>query len=394
LKTAQYGYIRALGSILLLGFFLSPARAFTWPWDAGFGWPGSSAQPVAPLDRPSVEQWVRTRSFLVERGFLFAVMGDQRALADGEWQELLGRIRERTAREHRLVCLIDTGDIVQDGRHSDQFARLHEILALGPEVPYLVGVGNHEVHGNEPGLARAHTARFLSTIDPALTAERLYYRKSIGRVQLFFLDTNDLVYGDDGAGAGLESPPPGSRAEAQMAWLAAELAAPPDSGEIRIAVMHHPMVSSSAKHREQSRDLWRYRHDGRSVPDILADGRVDLVLSGHTHTYERFRLHRSDGREIVLVNFSGRPRDSFLWFGSSAREARRLRGQEEAMLAEAGWTDLDRWEVHQEEAMVGGGSDQYGLFTVGEDGSLMMEVVFLDPGKVGDLASRGPVQIR
>jgi hypothetical protein len=341
-----------------------------------------------------VERWIETRGLSVEDGFRFAVIGDQRALADGEWQELLARMKERTGGGDSLVCLIDTGDIVQDGRHSDQFARLSEILALGPEVPYLVGVGNHEVHGNEPGLARAHTATFLSSTDRSLSAERLYYRKDIGRARFYFMDTNDLVYGDDGTGSGLESPRSRSRAEAQMAWLVAELAAPPAPEEIRIVVMHHPIVSSASKHREQARDLWRYRHEGRSVPDVLADGGVDLVLSGHTHNYERFRLRRSDGRDLVIVNFSGRPRDSVLWFGSSAREARDLKGKEQAALAADGWTDLDRWEIHQEEAMLGGGSNQYGLFTVGEDGSVLMEVVFLRPEKVGDLGSRGPVKIR
>lgn len=394
LKTVQYGRIRPAASILLLIALFSPAHAFTWPWEAGFGWPRSSIQPIAPLDRPSVEQWIRSRGGAAEQGFRFAVMGDQRALADGEWQELLGRIKARAVGDQRLVCLLDTGDIVQDGRYSDQFARLREILAIGPDLPYLVCVGNHEVRENEPGPARLHTARFLSSTDSSLTAERLYYRKDIGRTRFYFLDTNDFVYGDDGAGVGRVSPQAGSRAEAQMAWFAAQMAVPPAPGEIRITIMHHPIVSSAAKHRAQARDLWRYRYAGRSIPDILADGRVDLVLSGHTHTYERFRLRRSDGREFVLVNISGRPRDSLLWFGGSTREARDLRGREEAALAESGWTDLDRWDVIQEEAMLGNGSNQFGLFAVGADGSLTMEVSFLQPERIGELAERGAVRIR
>lgn len=395
MKAAQHAWTASLASILYLLLAVPQAGAFTWPWQASYGWPRSSSQAVVPLDRPSVEEWINGRPLRDGEGFRFAVMGDQRALADGEWQMLLERMAERADSTGGIAFVIDTGDIVQDGSHSDQFARLRGILSLGPPAPYLVSAGNHEVHDNVPGPARGNTAHFLSGIDPALRAERLYYRKDIGPVRLLFLDTNDLVYGDDGTGLGLRSPPPGSRAEGQMKWLEEELSAPPGPGQTTIVVMHHPFVTSSAKHREQALDLWSYRGSGgRTLPDILADGKVDLVLTGHTHTYERFRIRRSDGQGMVVVNFSGRPRDSILWFGSSAREARDLRGREEAALSEAGWTDLDRWEIRQEDAMLGGGSNQYGEFTVGADGALTMEVIFLDPEKAGAAGSRRAVRIR
>jgi len=49
----------------------------------------------------------------------------------------------------------------------------------------------------------------------------------------------------------------------------------------------------------------------------------------------------TDGQgEIVLVNLSGRPRDSVLWFGAGGRRARDIRGREDEWFAEAGWTGL------------------------------------------------------
>jgi hypothetical protein len=380
--------------MLLLLMAALPAWAFTFPWDAGRGWPTSSRLEVAPLDLPDLSQSIEKRGVDPAGGFRFAVTGDQRALADGEWQQLLQRLKDASDADRRLLFLIDTGDIVNDGRHSDQFARLREILSKGPVLPYLVCVGNHEVRENARGTARANTARFLSRTDSTLDAARLYYRKDVGAIHFYFLDSNDLVYGDGGDRLGLAGPLPGSRAEAQMRWLTRELAQPLAPQDRRIVVMHHPILASSAKHQDQTRDLWRYQFDGRSFPDILADGQVDLVLTGHTHTYESFLLHRSDGREITLVNFSGRPRESDLWFGGSARKARDLRGREGAWLAAAGWTNLDRWQIHQQDVMPGSGSDQFGLFTVGSDGSLAFEVTFLRPERAGGAGRSGSIRIR
>lgn len=315
-------------------------------------------------------------------GYRFAVMGDQRALADGEWQALLARIEAEDAQGPvPLAFLLDTGDIVQDGRHADQFARLRGILDAGPRLPYLVSVGNHEVAGNRPGPAREHVARFLSASDPSLAANRLYFAQIVGSVRFLFLDTNDLVYGDRGEGR--EGTQLGLRGRAQMAWLVDELARPPAGVRATIAVMHHPILSTSSMHRGQAIGLWGMTYEGRTLPDILADGGVDVIFTGHTHTYERFLLRRSDGRSLRLVNISGRPRESILWFGAYDRRARAIRGRENAWLREHGFPRLDDWEIRQEDVMTGGGSNQYGIVTVESGGGLVMDVRFLDPARSG-----------
>jgi hypothetical protein len=241
-------------------------------------------------------------------------------------------------------------------------------------------VGNHEVENNRTREARENAARFLSPIDPVLSPERLYYRKDFGPAAFLFLDTNDLVYGDDGSRAtcpsGIEST---SRAGAQLAWLREELARlEREPKSVVIAVLHHPPIQSSKKHREASRSLWNLRDDGSTLVDLLIDGGVDLLLTGHTHTHERFRLRRADGREIDLVNLSGRPRNDLLWFGAAPRRARDLRGREKAMLAESGWLDLDRWEITQTEAMLADDADQFAIVTIGPDGGLWLEARFLE----------------
>ena len=308
-------------------------------------------------------------------GFQFVAFGDQRALIRDDWPALIGLIDALAARRDRLLFLVDTGDIVDDGTFSDQFRVLAGLLERVRRVPYLVAAGNHEVNEDRRGPARANTAAFLSSIGEPLSPERLYYRKVVGGVRFLFLDSNDLIYreGNDLDKAAIER-----RARAQMEWLVRELSDPafgPDA--TTIVVMHHPLIQSSAKHREQARELWDYRFHGKRLADIFADGGVDLVLTGHTHTYERFRVTRRDGRGFHLVNLSGKPEPWFLWFGDGARRAQDLRGNEEAWLYEKGWSGLTGWTVAQEEVMTKEDADQLGLFTIDAEGGVTLSISYL-----------------
>ena len=375
----------ALATVAALALLAAPdtARAFRWPWKSD-PWPSSSDRPVATLDHPTVESVFAALD--PEAPYRFAVFGDQRALADGEWQVLIGKVAELD-RESPFAFLLDTGDIVEDGRHSDQFEMLRGILEPLRPLPYLVGVGNHELSDNQERGARENAAAFLAYLDPDLDADRLYYRKDLGAATFLFLDTNDFTYGEDGQRKACPlQVDPGTREGRQLVWLrdqAAELGA---SERTVIAVMHHPLVQSSEKHSTAACALWNFSDGGESLADILADAGTDVVLTGHTHTYERFRMTRSDGHSMQLINISGRPRDAFLWIGSEDRRAQDIRGREEEWLDEMGWLGLDHWKVEQLEFMKKDEEgDQFAELTVDPDGGLEFRVHFLtkrgvDPG--------------
>jgi hypothetical protein len=342
---------------------------------AADSWPRSSRRPVQPLPRPTVEARAAALRPDATHGYSFAVFGDQRALMGGGWRRLLRSIDAQAARNERLLFMVDTGDFVEDGSYNDQFALVADLLGEVRRLPYVVGVGNHEVDGNRPGPARENLARFLSSLGTPIGPDRLYYAMTVGRVRFLFLDSNDLVYDGSGAEAGRVA----ARAAAQMEWLSRELRNPAFGADATtVVVMHHPLIQSSAKHRGQSRALWSYTWKGRRLPDLLADGGVDLVLSGHTHTYERFRMAREDGRGFVLLNLSGTPEPSFLWFGAGARRARNIQGSEKPWLYDRGWRGLEEWEITQEDVMDENESNQYGLFTVDADGGISLEMRFLD----------------
>ena len=328
-RRAQRPLLATLAIACGIGAAPVPAPAFTWPGSTDGPWPDSRDLPVATLDHPTVEEVFRVRE---ERGqsaepYRFVAFGDQRALADEDWPELMRRIADWDREEEDLAFLIDTGDIVNDGSHSDQFAWLaREILSITPDLPYLVGIGNHEVSSNDDPAARASTAKFLAYLDDRLSPDRLFYRKDLGAATFLFLDTNDLVYGPDGdRDACPAEVDPGGREGRQMAWLREQLAdTAAREPRLVIAVLHHPPVQSSKIHRKAAASIWNVRDGGHRLVDLLADGGVDVILTGHTHTYERFRLVRDDGRRIDVVNVSGRPRDAFLWYGDGRRRRHRL----------------------------------------------------------------------
>ena len=347
--------------------------AFTWPWEARGPWPRSSEHPVSPRPQSPIRN--------DDAGFRFVAFGDQRALADGEWQDMMPIIGRLCAQDPKIAFVADTGDIVQDGSHSDQFAMLAEILRPIDRWPYLVAVGNHETHFNREessgvALARRNTHTFLAETSPNLSADQLYHAHDIGKARLLFLDTNDLVYGDTGDLDRPITPPPDSRGAAQLTWLESQLRLPPQTV---VVFMHHPLIHTSRKHSGQAQALWSIRWKGRILADIFADAGVDLIVTGHTHTFERLRLRRrSDGHAMAVVNLSGRPRTSFLWFGRDARKARAIKRMNSEWFSEEGWEDMAGWDISQPDLMPKPSLNQFALVSVEPDGTLSLEVHFID----------------
>lgn len=313
----------------------------------GAGWPRTSRNPVVPLPHPTVASRTAALTPDASHGYSFVAFGDQRALIGSELKRLIRSVDSVSARDERTLFLVDTGDIVDNGSLNDQFGLLAEELKAVRRLPYAVGVGNHEVENNQPGPSRVNLAKFLPSMGQPLGPENA---EAIA-----------------------------ARAAAQMEWLTRTLKDPAWGPEATtVVVMNHPLVQSSAKHRAQSRALWSYTWKGRSLPDILADGGVDAILTGHTHTYERFRLERADGRGFVLVNLSGKPEPSFLWFGAGARRARDIHGSEEPWLQENGWRDLKSWPITQDDVMDEHDSNQYGIFTIDGEGGITLAMRFIE----------------
>jgi hypothetical protein len=341
---------------------------------AGGFWLQSNEHPVVPLTHPTIEQ--KLEQIDISDGYSFVAFGDQRSQAEGSWQAMISEIAELN-KEANFLFMMDSGDINNRGRYSDQFHQLHDILSPVSDLPYLVGVGNHEISYNEYPVARENCAKFLSYLDPSLSAEKLYYKKVIGDVRYLFLDGTDLVVGDNCELEYPEGPVAGSRAEKQLEWLVKELA---DTGyETTIVSEHFPFLQTSSIHRDEARTLWKYKFKDVTFPDILLNGGVDIFMTGHTHTYEILELVReSDSASMKLVNISGKPSGDPGSMRGMRRRGHDVKGQENSWFSERGW-DLTGYSITQHQVMTGKQeANQFVVFSVMPNGSIVSWVHYMD----------------
>lgn len=331
---------------------------------------------VAPLGHPSVEERIESLDADPSQGFRFVVFGDQKNLWGDEFPKLLDQIRAESQDDLLdLLFMVDTGDIVDDGSKAEQFEELRGHLARVAELPYLVGVGNHELQPERGTGARARAHRnTVAFLGDDYAEPRMFFAERVGPVRLLFLNTNDLP----GVYPKLRSSDPAAeeRAAAQLRWLEAELR---EEVHPTIVISHHALVQSPSKHRGHANALWNHayeEHGGRTLPEILIDGGVDLILSGHVHSYEVFRLER-DGRRIWSVNASGKP--TGIW-RPGTRMPRNWQGRELERLENRGFTTrLDQWTVDQLAFMTDETKrNQFAMVTVDEVGTLELEIRSVD----------------
>ncbi|HEX3772401.1 MAG TPA: metallophosphoesterase [Polyangiaceae bacterium] len=158
--------------------------------------------------------------------------------------------------------LVNTGDMVADGGSAANWATFFAIERdLLRERPLFAAIGNHELYDDAAG---ANFARYFG-FEGADGAPHPYGTLRFGAVRFFFLNgVNDFAGGPE------------------RAWLERALAsADGEPGLIwRIAVVHQGPWSSGP-HGPNARLV------AAGVPQLLAAHRVDLVLSGHDHLYER-----------------------------------------------------------------------------------------------------------
>jgi hypothetical protein len=146
-------------------------------------------------------------------------------------------------------------------------------------------VGNHEYEYDSANHATAagHFGYFGGAAgDPT----RGYYSYALGAWQVFVLNTGDIAWTRSDPALPDDCWPvscaPGS---AQEAWLRAALAEKPPGGCV-VAYWHHPRYSSGMPFDNP---------ETRAVYDALYDHGAELILTGHSHHYERFAPMDADG---------------------------------------------------------------------------------------------------
>jgi len=165
-----------------------------------------------------------------------------------------------------------TGDVAyNDGTRAqieyNVFAVYREMMSL---VPFFPAIGNHDYHTDEAGPFREAFALFEN--GGAQGLER-WYSFDWGPVHVTVLDTEKV-------------------GDTQKSWLEADLAA--SDAPFTVVVLHRPPFSSGSHGSSDGvRDAF--------VP--LFANRVDLVLAGHDHDYER--THEIDGVTYIVTGGGG-----------------------------------------------------------------------------------------
>jgi len=187
-----------------------------------------------------------------------------------------------------------TGDMVLHGSDEADWQRFFAVTGeLLAQVPYYPAVGNHDLGWDGADHdKRADEVFALPPGPPGRPPGAYWYSRDVADVHVVFLDSNAY-----------------DRAE-QEAWLEADLAAARARRVRAILALTHDGPFSRGHHGGNAVAQARY------VP-ILARHRVDLLLAGHDHIYQRgehagVRYVVTGGGGASLYNFRcgvpGRPR--------------------------------------------------------------------------------------
>jgi len=223
-------------------------------------WTLFAREDLIPGAAPSVDllpgAWTSTPDRLT-----FAAVGDT-----GSGGRQAAAVAERMALTYRdapfgLVAML--GDICYYGSVKDRF---HDVF-IRPMTPLIdagvtfeLAVGNHDggLHYSDASLEEID-----AQLDRLGTPAR-YYVSQHGPAEFFYLDSSEPGFFEDGA-------------LTQLEWLDDHLAS--STSQWKIVAMHHPVYSCGV-HGPTAR-LKEY------LEPILVRHKVDLVLSGHDHNYER-----------------------------------------------------------------------------------------------------------
>jgi predicted phosphodiesterase len=208
--------------------------------------------------------------------FKFVVFGDNRS--DAAMHAGVVRLIEKAPADF----LLHTGDMVQTGDNESEWQEFFGVEnKLLASRCLFASVGNHELTAPDP-TGQVNFLKYFATIeDDGRERPHLYGSFRWSNTRFFMLNAMDTWTGEE------------------RDWLKSELAAAMNEPGLvhRIAVLHHGPFSSG-RHGGNARLI------ANGIVDIFRDNKVDLVLAGHDHLYER---GEGQGIKYIVSGGAGAP---------------------------------------------------------------------------------------
>jgi predicted phosphodiesterase len=206
-------------------------------------------------------------SFETEKPFIFGFISDTQQY--DERHKSIAHVIEAHQKKTPLQFIVNTGDIVQNG---DDLKEWYQVLSTGnsylKNAPLIAAIGNHDYRGEDAkNELPVYFKKFL----------RWEEQKGIGNLAIRFPELKLIVFNSNTHR--LDS----KNERAQWEWIEQQLRQAQSEKVPVILATHYPFYSSSINRFFQMQVV---KLRSKLVPLIEKYG-VKLVLSGHTHMYER-----------------------------------------------------------------------------------------------------------
>lgn len=190
-----------------------------------------------------------------------------------------------------MAAVINTGDLVKDGRYPAHWERFLDLVRpLSRRVSYFPVAGNHERTDTPEGLENWRTGTGLP-----ISGDRLYYcfDSADGWVRFIALDSNPMTDPANRWSREVEI----RYSDEQIDWMVARLR---EHRGPAFVFLHHPPFSVGFHRVEWETDEVLRERRERMVR-ALYEARIGIMAAGHEHAYERVIFTWPDAALIYIV---------------------------------------------------------------------------------------------
>ena len=195
--------------------------------------------------------------------FTFINVADSQGATEADYDKYIRVLHQAEETFEDAEFITHLGDFVDDGNNESYW----DWVLNNEEMQSLPVAGNHEARATDDRLVNAIAAHYNVDIPEQDTSQGIYYSFTYENATFIVLNTNDLNGSDQ-------------ISEAQMAW--AESVAKNADTTWKILLTHKAPYSKGPHYNDS--DVIQIR---QQLNQLAAEGDIDIVLSGHDHTYLR-----------------------------------------------------------------------------------------------------------